>query len=80
MRRTSRAEGTVTNQPAHGEAIAAWADKSSYRNDARQTVPDRSGPPMSAMPWTADCMPSISRRPSGSISRREIRLRSTCLC
>jgi hypothetical protein len=30
--------GDASRQPAQGEAIAAWADKSSYRNHARQSV------------------------------------------
>ena len=33
--------GGTTDQPAHGESIAAWGDKSSYRHHARQAVPSQ---------------------------------------
>ena len=31
-------KGAATGQPLHSDAIVTWGDKSSYRNDARQTV------------------------------------------
>jgi hypothetical protein len=34
-------KGAATDKPPQSDAIGAWSDKSSYRNDARQTVPDR---------------------------------------
>ena len=34
-------KGGTSNQPPHGEAIAAWADNSSYRHHALQAVPQQ---------------------------------------
>ena len=34
-------KGVASGKPLQGNTIGAWSDKSSYRNDARQTVPDR---------------------------------------
>ena len=36
-----KGQGATTNQPPHGEPVAAWADKSSFHHNALQDVPQQ---------------------------------------